>query len=105
MECRTAALGCPLRVARRGLVSAASFWLLELAVQPIFQRDIRSYYDATSQNAVDQLLSQLRNTRQLLAWLRAGKTVELRERNRVIAHIIPCVAVKDSKTQHSKDKR
>jgi antitoxin (DNA-binding transcriptional repressor) of toxin-antitoxin stability system len=34
-------------------------------------------------------LSQLRNTRRLLAWLRAGKTVELRERNRVIAHIIP----------------
>lgn len=34
-------------------------------------------------------LSQLRNTRQLLAWLRAGITVELRERNRVIAHIVP----------------
>jgi antitoxin (DNA-binding transcriptional repressor) of toxin-antitoxin stability system len=34
-------------------------------------------------------LSQLRNSRQLRAWLRAGKTVELRERNRVIAHIIP----------------
>ncbi len=34
-------------------------------------------------------LSQLRDTRQLKAWLRAGKTVELRERNRVIAYIIP----------------
>lgn len=34
-------------------------------------------------------LSQLRNTRQLLAWLRAGKTVELRERKTVIAYIAP----------------
>jgi|HubBroStandDraft_1064217.scaffolds.fasta_scaffold640957_1 antitoxin (DNA-binding transcriptional repressor) of toxin-antitoxin stability system len=34
-------------------------------------------------------LSQLRGTKRLLAWLRAGKTVELRERNRVSAHIIP----------------
>jgi antitoxin (DNA-binding transcriptional repressor) of toxin-antitoxin stability system len=34
-------------------------------------------------------LSQLRNTKRLLAWLRAGKTVELRERNRVIAHVVP----------------
>jgi antitoxin (DNA-binding transcriptional repressor) of toxin-antitoxin stability system len=34
-------------------------------------------------------LSQLRDTKRLLAWLRAGKTVELRDRNRVIAHIVP----------------
>jgi antitoxin (DNA-binding transcriptional repressor) of toxin-antitoxin stability system len=34
-------------------------------------------------------LSQLRNTRQLFAWLKAGETIELRERKRVIAHIIP----------------
>ncbi len=34
-------------------------------------------------------LSQLRDTKRLLAWLRAGKTVELRERNCVFAHIIP----------------
>jgi antitoxin (DNA-binding transcriptional repressor) of toxin-antitoxin stability system len=34
-------------------------------------------------------LSQLRDTQRLKAWLRAGKTVELRERNRVIAHIVP----------------
>jgi antitoxin (DNA-binding transcriptional repressor) of toxin-antitoxin stability system len=34
-------------------------------------------------------LSQLRNTRQLMAWLKAGLTVELRERKRVIAQIIP----------------
>jgi antitoxin (DNA-binding transcriptional repressor) of toxin-antitoxin stability system len=34
-------------------------------------------------------LRQLRNTRRLKAWLEAGKTVELRERNRVIARIVP----------------
>jgi hypothetical protein len=34
-------------------------------------------------------LSQLRDTRRLKIWLRAGKKVELRDRNRVIAHIIP----------------
>ena len=32
---------------------------------------------------------QLRNTRKLKAWLRAGKTVVLQERNKVIAHIVP----------------
>jgi len=34
-------------------------------------------------------LRQLRDTRKLKAWLRAGKTVELRERDRVIARIVP----------------
>lgn len=34
-------------------------------------------------------LSQLRNTRLLLALLKAGETIELRERKRVIADIIP----------------
>jgi antitoxin (DNA-binding transcriptional repressor) of toxin-antitoxin stability system len=34
-------------------------------------------------------IRQLRDTRRLKAWLRAGKTVELRERERVIARIIP----------------
>ncbi|HVI09795.1 MAG TPA: hypothetical protein VND65_16030 [Candidatus Binatia bacterium] len=34
-------------------------------------------------------MRQLRDTRKLKAWLRAGKTVELRERDHVIAHIIP----------------
>jgi antitoxin (DNA-binding transcriptional repressor) of toxin-antitoxin stability system len=43
-------------------------------------------------------LSQLRDTKRLLAWLRAGKTVELRDRNRVIAHIIPVERKKDSAT-------
>ncbi|MBZ5658591.1 MAG: hypothetical protein LAO56_25335 [Acidobacteriia bacterium] len=34
-------------------------------------------------------IRQLRDTRRLKAWLRAGKTVELRERDSVIAHIVP----------------
>ncbi len=40
-------------------------------------------------NMPDMNIRQLRNTRRLKAWLRAGKTVELRERNRVIARIVP----------------
>jgi len=34
-------------------------------------------------------IRQLRDTRRLKAWLKAGKTVELRERDRVIGHIVP----------------
>ena len=34
-------------------------------------------------------LRQLRDTRQLKAWLKAGKTVELRERDRVLGRIVP----------------
>jgi hypothetical protein len=34
-------------------------------------------------------LRELRNTRQLKAWLKAGKTVELRERNDVLGDIVP----------------
>jgi len=34
-------------------------------------------------------MRQLRDTRRLKAWLKAGKTVELRERNRLIARIVP----------------
>lgn len=34
-------------------------------------------------------MRQLRDTRKLKAWLRAGKTVELRDRNKVIARIVP----------------
>ncbi len=34
-------------------------------------------------------IRQLRDTRRLKAWLRAGKSVELRERDRVIARIVP----------------
>ncbi len=37
-------------------------------------------------------IRQLRDTRRLKAWLRAGKTVELRDRNRVIARIVPATA-------------
>ena len=34
-------------------------------------------------------IRELRDTRRLKAWLRAGKTVELRERDRLIAKIVP----------------
>lgn len=34
-------------------------------------------------------IRQLRDTRRLKAWLRAGKTVELREREKLIARIVP----------------
>jgi len=34
-------------------------------------------------------LRELRNTKQLKAWLKAGKTVELRERDTVLARIVP----------------
>ena len=34
-------------------------------------------------------IRELRDTRRLKAWLRAGKTVELRERRDVIARIVP----------------
>ena len=37
-------------------------------------------------------IRQLRDTRRLKAWLRAGKTVELRERDRVIARIVPATS-------------
>jgi len=34
-------------------------------------------------------LTQLRDTRQLKAWLQAGQTVELRDRNRLLGRIVP----------------
>jgi len=34
-------------------------------------------------------IRQLRDTKRLKAWLRSGKTVELRERDKVIAKIVP----------------
>jgi len=34
-------------------------------------------------------MRQLRDTKKLKSWLRAGKTVELRERDKVIARIVP----------------
>jgi antitoxin (DNA-binding transcriptional repressor) of toxin-antitoxin stability system len=39
-------------------------------------------------------LRQLRDTRQLKSWLKAGKTVELRERDKVLARIVPEEQVK-----------
>jgi len=38
-------------------------------------------------------IRQLRDTPRLKAWLRAGKTVELRERNRLIGRIVPEASV------------
>ena len=38
-------------------------------------------------------IRQLRDTRRLKTWLQAGKTVELRERGRVLSHIVPEPAV------------
>ena len=34
-------------------------------------------------------LRQLRDTRQLKAWLKAGQTVELRERDKILGKIVP----------------
>jgi hypothetical protein len=34
-------------------------------------------------------MRELRDTRRLKTWLRAGQTVELRDRDRLIAHIVP----------------
>lgn len=34
-------------------------------------------------------IRELRDTRRLKAWLRSGKTIELRERSEVIARIVP----------------
>jgi antitoxin (DNA-binding transcriptional repressor) of toxin-antitoxin stability system len=34
-------------------------------------------------------MRQLRDTKKLKTWLRAGKTVELRERDKLIAKIVP----------------
>jgi antitoxin (DNA-binding transcriptional repressor) of toxin-antitoxin stability system len=34
-------------------------------------------------------MRQLRDTKKLKAWLRSGRTVELRERDKVIARIVP----------------
>jgi antitoxin (DNA-binding transcriptional repressor) of toxin-antitoxin stability system len=42
-------------------------------------------------------IRQLRQTRRLKAWLKAGKTVELCERDRVIGHIVPEMAPKQPK--------
>lgn len=34
-------------------------------------------------------MRELRNTRQIKAWLRAGKSIELRDRNHVVGRIMP----------------
>ena len=45
-------------------------------------------------------IRQLRETRRLKAWLRAGKTVELRERNKLIARIVPEIEKDDRPVQY-----
>jgi len=42
-------------------------------------------------------LRQLRDTRQLKAWLRAGQVVELRERNELLGQIVPASPKTDPK--------
>ncbi len=42
-------------------------------------------------------IRELRDTRQLKEWLRAGKTVELRDRQRVIARIVPASPARSAK--------
>ena len=42
-------------------------------------------------------IRELRETRRLKAWLREGKTVELRERQQVIARIVPAKATSATK--------
>lgn len=42
-------------------------------------------------------IRQLRDTKRLKAWLRAGKTVELREREQVIGRIVPLPSAKPRK--------
>ena len=51
-------------------------------------------------NMVSVNIRQLRDTKRLKAWLRAGRTVELRERNTVIAHIVPEQEVKSKPVQY-----
>jgi len=46
-------------------------------------------------------IRQLRDTRRLKAWLRAGKTVELRERDKLIGRIVPVAS--PSKTRKIPD--
>ncbi len=41
-------------------------------------------------------IRQLRDTRRLKTWLRSGHTVELRERDRVIARIVPAATPRAS---------
>jgi antitoxin (DNA-binding transcriptional repressor) of toxin-antitoxin stability system len=45
-------------------------------------------------------IRQLRDTRRLKAWLRAGKTVELRERDKLIARIVPEAEEKPKPVQY-----
>jgi hypothetical protein len=59
--------------------------------------DLHQPYCDTRRGTMDLMPSvnirQLRDTRRLKAWLQAGKTVELRERNRILGRIVPGASV------------
>jgi antitoxin (DNA-binding transcriptional repressor) of toxin-antitoxin stability system len=74
-------------------VTKARLRVLKIPTTPILQKEGVSR-TMVSVKMPSLTLSQLRNTGRLLAWLRAGKTIELRERDRVIANI---VAVKEAR--------
>ena len=56
---------------------------------PLLYPDSMSYLQGGDFSMFSVNIRQLRDTRKLKAWLRAGKTVELRDRNKVIARIVP----------------
>lgn len=48
-------------------------------------------------------MRQLRDTRKLKAWLRAGKSIELRDRNHVIGRILPQADTEETKEKEWPD--
>ncbi len=62
------------------------FWLALLGREPCL-KCVTLMCHTTDMPSVN--MRQLRDTRRLKAWLRAGKTVELRERDKLIARIVP----------------
>lgn len=50
-------------------------------------------------------LRQLRNTKQILAWMRAGVIVELRDRGRVLGHMVPARSYIDATALPSFEER
>src|SRR5580698_10748043 len=94
-------LGCPARSARYSVSEnrlSIAQWRPECSRYLIRVRD-RTMPQSAKMPSIT--LSQLRDNKRRLAWLRVGKTVELRERNRVIAHILPVKEDESSKAQDS----
>jgi antitoxin (DNA-binding transcriptional repressor) of toxin-antitoxin stability system len=88
-----------VRSAALRFLESAQPRLMEARMQPICHNSARPTMPQSAKMP-SITLSQLRDTKRLLAWLRAGKTVELRERNRVIAHIVP---VKEDDSRKAQD--